>query len=58
MKNRELIKTLLDLNMDADVCIQGQYNETDVGIGYLDDGGEYTEKNTPIVFIDGIDHCE
>ena len=44
--------------MDADVCIQGQYNETDVGIGYLDDGGEYTEKNTPIVFIDGIDHCE
>ena len=44
--------------MDADVCIQGQYNETDVEIGYLDGGGEYTEKNTPIVFIDGIDHCE
>ena len=58
MKNRELIKKLLDYNLDADVCIQNNYTEEDIELGYIDDGGEYTEKNTPIVFIDGIDHCE
>lgn len=58
MKNRELIKKLLDYNLDADVCIQNSYTENDIELGYIDDGGEYTRKNTPIVFIDGVDHCE
>lgn len=59
---RELIKTLLDYNMDAEVC--NKYFET-VEVGYTDEGYNHKEElvsfdqsNTPIVWINGCDYVK
>lgn len=52
MKVRQLIKILMDYNMDAEVTTS--CSET-VEVSYVWMNGQYDESNTPIVFIDGCD---
>ena len=52
MKVRELIKELLNYNMDAEVS--NRHYET-VEIGYVCGNDEFGKENTPMVFINGCD---
>lgn len=54
MKNRELIKLLLDYNPDADVSLN---DNEDITIAYISNDGEYDKDNTPQLFIEGCDLC-
>lgn len=62
MKVRELIKTLLDYNLDAEVS--NKHYET-IEVGYTDEAYNHKEElvsfgphNTPIVWIDGCDYVQ
>lgn len=55
MKNRELIKQLLNYNMDADVTLT---TSEDITLSFIcvDANGEIlSEKETSLIFIEGID---
>ena len=52
MKVRELVKWLMDYNMDAEVTTS--YSET-IEVSYIDMNGQYDKSSTPVVFIDGCD---
>lgn len=59
---RELIKTLLDYNLDAEVS--NKYFET-IEVGYTDQGYDennepvsFNQSNTPFVWINGCDYVQ
>lgn len=59
---RELIKKLLDYNLDAEVC--NKHFET-VEVGYTDKAYNHKEElvhfdqsDTPVVWIDGCDYVQ
>lgn len=57
MKVKELIKELLEFDMDADVTTS---ISEDICISYISkstEDVEYTEKTTPQVFIEPTDNC-
>lgn len=58
MKNKELIKILLDYNLEADVTLT---TSEDIEISYIcenTNGKKFDKKNTPVLFIEGKDICE
>ena len=58
MKNKELIKILLDYNLEADVTLT---TSEDIEISYISghtNGKKFDKNNTPILFIEGKDICE
>lgn len=62
VKVRELIKTLLDYNLDAEVS--NKYFET-VEVGYTNEAYNHKDElvsfekhNTPVVWIDGCDYVK
>ena len=56
MKVRELIKELLDYNMDAEVSNRHyETGESGYVCGKIDGNDEFGKENTPIVFINGCD---
>lgn len=54
MKNRELIKQLLEYNMDADVSLT---TSNDICISYISEGGA-TIKTTKQIFIEEENSCD
>lgn len=55
---RELIKELLDYNLDAEV-VTSQTETVEVSyIGSFDDADCSDKKSTPLVFIDGCDYVK
>ena len=54
MKNKELIRQLLQMNMDADVSLT---TCNDICISYISKGGA-TKKTTKQIFIEEANWCE
>ena len=54
MKNRDLIKKLLDFNLDADVSLT---TSSDICLSYISRGGA-NQQTTKQIFIEPADLCE
>lgn len=57
MKNRDLIRKLLDYNLDADVSL---VDSEDIAISYVckdENQIDIPPRNTPQLFIEGVDLC-
>lgn len=57
MKNRDLIKELLNYNLDADVTTT---SDEDIVVSFISEdsfGNELTKESTKQLFIEGVDDC-